>query len=466
MHQSTTRYTVSSTTLAKLNKKVDRLNGRAGCSGTCWVTVLDTYAVDFYTGGSRTRREVDAPRVPGPEHHGWPVRTEIFRDVSLGGAVPRVDGYRLAARIEHTKAGNIVSRAPGCEDIDLDRANVRHGDNTCDHCNTRRQRKDTFIVVGDDGSVKRIGRNCLADYLRSDDLDQAVMFWALADYVGAIALTEADMDAMQMETGSWGSAPRGACEFDTFSYVAACAASVRRHGWVSRSAARDSYTVEATASRALFLMLPLDKESTTEESEEHAAGQPTQDDFEAAAQALVWASGLADGSEYDHNLNVACALSTTSPKRTGLVASVICAFQRDAIRLDRATQARERAAKSASRPFGIVGERYQRELTVKFTRTIESEWGTSYLIVAEDADGNTVKTFRSCRLQMQEGTTEERDAQADDTLLVTFTVKCHEEYKGVDSTMVTRMASGGKGKWVGVDGRVFKTRKVMVGAGA
>src|SRR3972149_3916096 len=41
----------------------------------------------------------------------------------------------------------------------------RRADQKCDHCGLIRKRNETFVVRHEDGTLKQIGRQCIADFL-------------------------------------------------------------------------------------------------------------------------------------------------------------------------------------------------------------------------------------------------------------------------------------------------------------
>lgn len=82
---------------------------------------------------------------------------------------------------------------------------------------------------------------------------------------------------------------------------------------------------------------------------------------------------------------------------------------------------------ASSAPVGEVGERRDFNLKLTTVRSIETQYGYSYLHVMEDIAGNAIKYFGSARLG-DEG----------ETLTVKATVKAHEAYRGLMQTVVSR----------------------------
>lgn len=73
----------------------------------------------------------------------------------------KVGDYELIAQLEHTPNGNIIRKInPGKEVPEL----YRNTSCSCDHCHTNRERKNTFLLVDDNGNYKQVGKSCLNDF--------------------------------------------------------------------------------------------------------------------------------------------------------------------------------------------------------------------------------------------------------------------------------------------------------------
>jgi hypothetical protein len=369
----------------------------------------------------------------------------VYKLVQIHGDAPVVAGYTLIARVEHTEAGTILSHAPGAEDVAVPAA-MRDDVSSCDHCNTRRHRTDTFIVQAPDGTLTRCGRNCLADYIRSDDATAALALWSVLSDIHAAA----DED----EPGGWGSSYEYACLRHYLAYVSR---SIELHGWTSKGAARERDWLIATADAAGESMGKLSKDASSKEKEAWEEAQPLDHNRDEVKAALAWAAQLDGDSDYEHNLQVATALDYVKPRNQGLVASVIAGYRRA---LDKEVRKQAQSKRPASSHFGVVGARYVRQLTMRSLSSWDTDWGTTYLYTLADEDGSVYKWFASGRAQ---GLTEGEGAW------LSFTVKAHDEWKGQKQTTVTRAKVSTTGssvqhgaKWVGSNGRIYKTKKEMI----
>lgn len=383
-------------------------------------------------------------------------RFRVFNLVKVNGEAPVVAGHTFIARVEHTEAGNIISKAPGCEDVIVP-AHIRDGKPTCDHCKTRRARKDTFVLKDENGILIRVGRNCLADYLRSKDAAAAIKIWNLLSQIRQAACCE-DPDACFGFGGTW--------NYDaTVVFVACVIRSIALYGWTSRKDAYQDESKTSTATDASFACSPCPNDSRA--AEDWRKAQPTDVDHEEAGKAVEWAKTLEGVSDYESNLKVACTLEYVKPKNHGLVASVVVAYRRF---VERELAKARKTEKGESAHFGKIGSRYVRKLTM----TRRSSWSKSYngavsvtvLYVMEDEDGNVFKWFSSggCWLSSEVAGTR-RELRIGDEFYFTFAVKDHGEFNGQDETTILRaVASVDKPthKWMSEEtGEVFKTRKAM-----
>lgn len=332
--------------------------------------------------------------------------------VTVHGVAPRVAGWALIARVEHTEAGNLVSRAPiGASDVDL--TSYRDAANLCDHCNTVRRRRDTFVLRNEEGALRRVGRNCLADFIRSEDLEKGLPLWTLLCEFSRVGGDD---------EGEYG--PRsggGAHDYGTLEFLAHAVAAVRVEGFTKSGF--DGSTKEAVAFS--FNRRP----DSSLLGERWDSLQPTPAD---AARALVvrqWASTTTDSGDYLYNLRIATRLHVVR-RNGGLLASAPTAYGR-AIEGE---LAKLRAAKRpAGKHVGAVGERVELgTLTVIRIRHTESDWGSKAIVTLTDVAGNEITWF---------GTGEGAHALNTGDVLegCKGTIKRHEEYKGRPQTTVSRL---------------------------
>lgn len=322
-------------------------------------------------------------------------------------SMPRVNGYQLIGKLTHTEAGNIIAMSPAAQG-ETTPAEWRSAKPTCDHCATARRRNETFIVRCPDGAIKRVGRNCLADFLATDPA-QFIAQGTFDDVWQSVS------NGWDDDFGGFGGARWSVA---TAHYVACATASVRQRGFIKRGAEG-----QCTAGDAAFLAGRCPSDERTKQA--WVDGQPTEADIERAACAMKWAAESTDPSDYSHNLRVAVALPTAD-RFQGILASLPQAYNRHL------GQISERAAKPVSSHVGAIGERLDTLVTVERVSAYESLYGIKRVVSMVTDDGNVLITF-----------TTGQGVCAEDTgkrFSIRGTVKRHGDYKGTAQTELSRVA--------------------------
>jgi len=380
----------------------------------------------------------------------------------LIGKAPVLAGWRFVAKIEHLgEAGNIISAAPDFYESSVVPAEMRDSKPTCDHCHTTRQRKETFVCQhDDDGHLVRVGRSCLKDFCGTKDAAAAVAIWALMSEVEKASDPDSDWD----DCGSWAVYP------DTDHYIACAFRAVKRLGW---QASKGSYSggPPTTKEEAAYAATPLSRHCHSEsEKQAWEEAQPLDSDKVEASEAIAWAKSLDGSNDYQHNLKVAVSLPYADRKRYGLLASLVVAYRRH---LDQKVERSKTEKLGAnSKHFGIAGRRYLRKVTLKKSHPFETrDFEMMCIHTFEDSDSNLLKWFTSpgeiFKPTGPADDDEDIELELGDDCWLSFTVKRHGEYMGVEDTSIyrCRTAIGPEVyKWLADDGEIFKTKKEMKAA--
>lgn len=339
---------------------------------------------------------------PGVARRVW------FVKATLTGSVPRVNGFALLAAIEHTEAGNLILKAPCAHDREFPEWQTCTAG--CDHCGFNRDRKSTFFVESESGEIKQIGRNCLADYVRSTDIENMLAWFAhISSMLGG-----QDEECF------------GGCRWPDptpAEYVACAIMAVRDHGFVKTTAAEGT----STRQRCDFATSPAPTMSHKLEAEWKAA-QPGEPEIKQAEEMLAWLSATMETSDYMHNLRVAAAGRTVDARGRGILASLPACYARahEAIRL--------RATRPVSTHYGTAGERFDMECEVFYSKGFDGMYGSRTMLMMRDADGRIFQWFGTGEVNSI------RDFSG--KWFVRATVKRHETSRrtGEAVTLVTRCA--------------------------
>jgi hypothetical protein len=394
--------TIGENGYASLCDRVAELNKRAAKNGLAPLTIEVVKTVGFC-------------RVNRGHFH----LSENLHTVTISGVEPCVAGWRFVGKIEFDPTlGNIVKTVGGDNEVGQ---RYRTLAPICEHCNSVRRRKDTFILRHESGEEKVVGRNCLADFIRDGDAETLAAFAVMADRV--CGLVEGGCSDTEYEMRGYEGGPHAT----TLAYLAMTSCVIRKFGWLGKTAAKDT-----------------DRASTAEivgrcywgrkayEFIESNALDVTDKDLSRAAAAIEWASGLeGDKSEYLHTLGKLANCSGVVWKYDGYIASMLSAYGRAC------DQEVERKRAQLDRCFiGTVGERMKglvvKVLRVRFT---EGYYGEKTIVTMEAlvGDKRAVLTWFA--------TGDKDDALSEgDCLVIDASIKKHESSPQYgDSTIVTRV---------------------------
>lgn len=316
--------------------------------------------------------------------------------------VPKIDGWQFVARIDHSnETGNVIRRVPNlsCEIPD----EYRNCPPKCDHCNLKRQRRDSFLLHSDEGEFKMVGSSCLIDFFGHDPVKMAKMAELLGfAYEGAVGhgceFLMGDHRWIGVET-----------------FAAASAWAVRTFGWVSGKAAYENPSLTSTRSRAFNRLFG------------SFSGDPIEDqDYKTARAALNWAESLkdkAEKSDYEHNICVVAGAEMMETRSVGLCASIVGVYIKNITA--KATQTNS----AISEYVGTEGERLKKvSATVIGHKSFEKDFGIVHLYSFRTTDNCIIKWFASVNAGLCEG----------QTVTLAGTVKKHDIYQGNKQTLLTR----------------------------
>jgi hypothetical protein len=329
---------------------------------------------------------------------------------AIFGEPPRVEGHSLLARVEHTKAGNIITRSPvGQEAQCIDTTPYNDAEPVCQHCGKKRNRKDTFLLLNHETmEVSQVGRNCLADYLKSNSVKDALALWKL--------LYEATSGAHDWDGygGKW--------EPSTLEFLACSVRATSLYGF--HKSGSDHPTKYAAG-------FACGQRPTGKSGEEWDKLQPTEDDFIRAQTVRAWAISTTSEHDYIRNLRIACSLSSVG-KHSGLLASAPAAYKRH---VEKELEKAKKAAEPKPPPGNHLGEKGKRvdlpDLQVVSTSTFETDYGMKTAVTLETLDGSRVTWFAVGIRDFDAGTVLKH---------CRGTVKEHSEFKGRAQTVVSRLA--------------------------
>lgn len=337
-------------------------------------------------------------------------------ELNITGAAPRIGQHEFLARVELRDGGNLVDTRPGVEDLE---PRFRTTDGYCDHCRSRRDRKDVFVVRDiQTGAQLQIGRNCLRDFLGMDDPNAIAHRFA---FFRGVAELEEGLRARR--DTDWAQSLEGA--------LALAAVSIRLFGWCSKGQAQNNEDLTPTVYYVSKVLMPSPRmDQADRELIERIEAERSEADYQTARETIQWVrEELKGDSDYEHNLKVLFSDELIHDAgRLGLIVSAVAGYHRAKEKALRLTRERQQAAKSAH--VGTVGERL-RNVPVTLQQQFQigaNEFGVSILIKFADDAGNLLTWITSKGSGLEVG----------EKAMLTGTVKAHDFYNDAAETKLTR----------------------------
>ena len=349
-----------------------------------------------------------------------PAKTELRKYVTVeveGTAI--VNDWQFVATIDHEETGNVIRKAV---EVEIPKRYYT-SDCYCEHCKTKRQRKNTYLVQNlKTGEFKQVGNSCLNDFTHGMSAE------AVATYIAA--WDELIKGYEPYTGGSY------TTYLPTKEILAYSAELTNKLGYVSSGNIRSTRSLTddywCLDNRPSFLHEKV-REVLVEDKEKYGLKFDRPENTKLVEDALAWLKEQdGDSSDYIHNMQVICLQDGVQNKDLGFCCSLINTYNKA---MQRKTEADARRAANAqarktSKHVGSIGDRITVETTSwRCVTSWENEFGTTFLYKFTDIFGN-VFTWKT-------GICLDSDVVLQHA---TFkgTVKNHSEFNGVQETEMTR----------------------------
>ena len=308
-------------------------------------------------------------------------------------AVPEIKlaDWEFVGRIDHTRENGNILRSLTSEDLPH---RFRDCDPGCDHCNTNRRRRDTFVVRHTETQeYRQVGTSCLKDFTGHEDAARLAKLAELASNVSSM---------IQYSRSSMGWTERDYMVVEDYCY--ATASVILSHGWVSKAQAKRSTSSTATADRARYLSI----------LKEDAPAR------ELAESALEWARNLGpedDLNDYEHNIRVLANSECIELHHYSMAASIVGTYY---------MKFRKDSGAAHSQFQGEIGEKISRY--VKLVQVQQLDNSTRHRFM--DREGNIYTWFAS------NGSLRDR---VDTCFRISAKVKAHNSFRGESQTIISHV---------------------------
>lgn len=326
-----------------------------------------------------------------------------------------LNDWMFIASVEHTSNGNIIN-STGCGVEVPERYYT--SEPICEHCNSRRARKDTYIVMNQvTGEFKQVGKSCLKDFTFGMDASTVSKYYSFFD-----ELIKAE------ETFSCGYVEH---YYDTKEFLAYAYECIKHFGYVKKL----NGSVISTCDRAFDYWCVnhgftrwMSKELIQQykaEMNQVGFNPDSESTIKIVEDALDWIFKQEESNNYMHNLKVACGLKVVSQKNLGVITSLFPTWNKELEH--QKEQEAKKVADSKSNHVGEIGQRITFKIASATCLTSwETDWGTTALYKIVDELGN-VFTWKTGVFP---------DFEKAET--ITGTIKAHNEFRDCKQTELTR----------------------------
>lgn len=347
------------------------------------------------------------------------------RNIKIKGKFPHYEGWNFIATVDYGNSKKNLLRSVPSFDGKIPNK-YRTANIECDHCKTKRNRKNSFLILHEVEGWKQIGKNCIKDYLGGKSPHD-------------IATVASDLFRIlcEMEENGWddfdpdknefwgGCGSTGVYLVNTEEAIAATIYLVDNFGYASAKMVQNDLASETTKSRVWDHFHP--PKCQNPKDQEKFRIPFTEEDEKQTAEALKWLKQQDDeNNDFIFNVKVACSLEYQEYKNLGYVCALVPAYQK-AMHIQKEHDVFSKLP-TLDEYFGEIGQRL-RSLSLTVIRVIPIEGyfrgETTYLHICKDSEGRTVK-FSHKEKHNQE-------------IIVDGTVKEHSTYKGTKQTALNRV---------------------------
>lgn len=331
----------------------------------------------------------------------------------IKGEYPRLPGYEFLAKLERVGERNVVY---GSKD-NFDESWVTK-EAFCDHCKSKRARKETFLIKKEDtGEIKQIGSNCIDQFIGQNSLS------AIAMRASLFKLFD-DGDLFDFGVDDDMKLPRVVATED---FISCAIAATRIYGFVSKSAAEGQTNQFPTAVLAFNRIVPILPDGAVPEFNLVDA------DWEIAKQALENIDATIDQSNPSLASNIKTVVLNPDLHYDNIFLAAIFAKMALEKRGFDTVRKQEKPEVIAGEFLGKIGDKLQTKVTVEKKMNFESVYnnGGVNMIIMRDEAGNTLVTTTGGSFNPEIGSVVE----------IKGTIKAHKQYKEIKQTVLQRVST-------------------------
>jgi hypothetical protein len=366
-------------------------------------------------------------------------KTVIFNLLEVAGMRPAIAGWEFVARIEHTNSGNLIKARPDFEGEDMSK--YYHNERLCEHCNTQRNRKYTYVVQEEaTGKRMQVGNSCLTDFLGH----------ASPDYYARLAEFEGDVYELFRDGGAHPMTQDDYMPLQSFLETALNV--VKLHEGYRTASAHGSQATSHQTSWFYFGSDMGDKERRWSRFREEVNSLRNEsEDSEKIAEVIKHHAEMNPKGDFQQNMHVIAKEGMVTYKDFGIACYMIQNYYNfEKKKAEWQLKAEQRAKEMAGKKNEWIGEvkekkeRREFEVTYMGTASFAHQFGTTYFHRFEDSEGRLIvaKVSKGVNYMVEEAqgrSDSDRRVQEGDKFIFKASIVKHDEYKGRKQTYINRI---------------------------
>lgn len=289
-----------------------------------------------------------------------------FFIIDLEGEVI-VNGWALVCVIEHTNYGNIIRVINDTIEVPKYYRSIQP---YCEHCNTNRRRKETFLLFNQSSNTyKLVGRSCLKDFLGVD-----VCHFG---YIHSIVSELEDKQNYNYESNGF------IKYINSFDYLCVVNECIRMFGFISKTKSEEECQ-EATSQMALRYL----EENFLDEKERIKLDDKNycpdnKENMNSVKMALEAIETYEDKgmTDYINNLKCVSKMEYVQKKHIGILASLMAWHYKELDKIRKQKEQKEYKDRQKQSQFvGKVGDKIHLEnAQLKMLTSFDGQYGTTHL---------------------------------------------------------------------------------------
>jgi len=305
----------------------------------------------------------------------------------------KLGNWTLICLIDHASASSSLIKRIDIDNL-IDVSNFLKS-NKCDHCQKKRIRNNTFILMNENGELKQVGSSCLKDFTGYDP----AQILSINNFY--MKLSEEFVDE--------GINKNGYTEyFDTKIWLAKTIRFLKTYPYVSKTKAMDEFKMATS----LAIELSYSPKNKNEDIIPY-----TEDDKIEAEQIIdYWKQYPDDHTDYIYNLKILLNDTEFHIKNSGIITSCVAMYKKNTS---------EKKMSNNSEWIGNVGDKIESEVSFISTVSIDTHYGKLYINIMKDSNENIIvwKTSKSIPKE---------------SFIIAGTISKHEIFRNKKQTLLTR----------------------------